>query len=93
VDYLGLCVLSWMSPFVMDGPADEGMAQSVGRFIFPNFGIIFVVGAFMKPHEAVSEDVVFPIWLRLILILWFVADVSWYARLKTAAATVEGGRG
>jgi hypothetical protein len=82
VDNLGASMISWMSPFVMDGPTDTGMSQFIGRYMTPIIGAILVVAAFVKPHETLSEDAIFPLWLRIILVLWFLADVFLFVRLR-----------
>ena len=82
VDFLGVSILSWMSPFVMDGPADEGVSQFMGRYMTPILGAILVVGTFVKPHEAISEDTLLPLWLRIVLIVWFLAVVFLFIRIR-----------
>jgi hypothetical protein len=82
VDYLGISVLSWMSPFEMDGPVDKGMSQFIGRYMSPILGAICVVAAFVKPHDTFSEDAMVPLVLRIVLVVWFLADVFLFIRLR-----------
>lgn len=82
VDYLGVSLLSWISPFVMDGPANEGLSQFMGRYVTPILGAILVVGAFMQPHDTLSEDALLPLWLRIVLVVWFLGDSFLFVRLR-----------
>ena len=82
VDYLGVSLLSWISPFVMDGLANEGMSQFMGRYVTPILGTILVVGAFMQPHDPLSEDALLPLWLRVVLVVWFLGDIFLFVRLR-----------
>ena len=82
VDDLGISVLSWMSPFAMDGPMDEGMSQFMGRYMTPILGAVCVVAAFMTPHDTFSEDAMVPFGLRIVLVVWLLVDILLLARLR-----------
>ncbi|HEY7343428.1 MAG TPA: hypothetical protein VH591_21340 [Ktedonobacterales bacterium] len=82
VDYLGISILSWMSPFTMDGSVDRGMSQFMGWYMSPILGAVLVLGAFVKPHDVMSEDTILPLWLHVVLVVWFLADVFLLVRLR-----------
>ncbi len=75
---LGLSLYSWMSPFVMDGPADKGLDQFLGRFIQPIFVVIFIFGAFFAPKEYLPDSV----WLHLALIVALLLEIFLFIRLR-----------
>ena len=82
VDYLGISVLSWLSPFAMDGSVDRGVSQFMGRYMTPILGAVCMVAAFMTPHDTFSEDALVPLGLRVVLVVWFLVDIFLLARLR-----------